>query len=32
LHGLIEGTDLRGEVLAYEVPTYFGMMCAAYGE
>jgi aromatic ring-opening dioxygenase LigB subunit len=31
LHGLLEGTDLRGEVLSYEVPTYFAMMCAAYG-
>jgi aromatic ring-opening dioxygenase LigB subunit len=31
IHGLIEGTDLRAEVLSYEVPTYFGMMCAAYG-
>jgi aromatic ring-opening dioxygenase LigB subunit len=31
IHGLIEGTDLRGEVLSYEVCTYFGMMCAAYG-
>lgn len=32
LSGLLEGTSLRGEVLSYEVPTYFGMMCAAYGQ
>lgn len=30
LHGLIEGMDLHASVLSYEVPTYFGMMCAAY--
>jgi len=30
LHGAITGTDFRGEVLSYEVPTYFGMMCVAY--
>jgi aromatic ring-opening dioxygenase LigB subunit len=30
LHGLLEGTALRPEVLSYEVPTYFGMLCAAY--
>lgn len=30
LHGAIEGTDFRGEFLSYEVPTYYGMMCAAY--
>ena len=30
LHGVLEGTDLRAEVLSYEVPTYYGMMCAAY--
>jgi aromatic ring-opening dioxygenase LigB subunit len=30
LHGAIEGTDFRPEVLSYEVPTYFGMMCVAY--
>ena len=32
LHGAIEGTALRGELLSYEVPTYFGMLCAAYGQ
>lgn len=30
LHGVIEGTSFRGELLSYEVPTYFGMMCVAY--
>jgi aromatic ring-opening dioxygenase LigB subunit len=30
LHGAIEGTDFRGELLSYEVPTYFGMLCVAY--
>lgn len=30
LHGAIGGTTLRGELLSYEVPTYFGMLCAAY--
>jgi aromatic ring-opening dioxygenase LigB subunit len=31
LHGLLEGTGLQSEILSYEVPTYFGMMCVAYG-
>ena len=30
LHGAIQGTTLRGELLSYEAPTYFGMLCAAY--
>jgi aromatic ring-opening dioxygenase LigB subunit len=30
LHGAVAGTALRPEVLCYEVPTYFGMLCAAY--
>lgn len=30
LHGAIEGTGMRGELLSYEVPTYFGMICASY--
>jgi len=30
LHGMIEGTNFKGELLSYEVPTYFGMMCVAY--
>lgn len=29
LHGAL-GDGWRGEFLAYEVPTYFGMLCAAY--
>lgn len=30
LHGAIGGTGMHGELLSYEVPTYFGMACAAY--
>ena len=30
LHGAIQGTGMRGTLLSYEVPTYFGMLCAAY--
>jgi len=30
LYGAIRGTNFRGEVLSYEVPTYFGMICVAY--
>lgn len=30
LHGAIEGVNFKGELLSYEVPTYFGMMCVAY--
>ena len=31
LHGALEATgDWRGELLSYEAPTYFGMLCAAY--
>lgn len=30
LHGLTAGRGWRGETLSYEVPTYFGMLCAAY--
>ena len=29
LHGVL-GDDGRGELLSYEAPTYFGMLCAAY--
>jgi len=32
LHGLVEGTGRRVEVLSYEAPTYYGMMCAAYDQ
>ena len=31
LAGALEGTDLRAVILSYEVPTYFGMACIAYG-
>ncbi|HEY3414230.1 MAG TPA: hypothetical protein VGM51_14415 [Armatimonadota bacterium] len=30
LYGLLEGSNLRGELLSYEAPTYFGMACAAW--
>lgn len=30
LQGAIEHTPMRGELLSYEAPTYFGMLCAAY--
>ena len=30
LHGAIEGQGFTGELLSYEVPTYFGMLCASY--
>jgi aromatic ring-opening dioxygenase LigB subunit len=30
LEGTLQITPMRGELLSYEVPTYFGMMCAAY--
>ncbi len=30
LLGVLRMTPLRGEFLAYEVPTYFGMLCASY--
>jgi len=30
LQGAIEHTPMRGALLSYEVPTYFGMLCAAY--
>ena len=29
LHGAL-GDGWRGELLSYEAPTYFGMLCAAY--
>jgi aromatic ring-opening dioxygenase LigB subunit len=32
LHGALEASGgWRGELLSYEAPTYFGMLCAAYG-
>lgn len=30
LHGAIEDLGFHPELLSYEVPTYFGMMCVAY--
>jgi len=30
LAGALRHTPLRGELLSYEVPTYFGMLVAAY--
>jgi len=32
LHGLLEGTGSRVDLLSYEAPTYYGMMCAAYDQ
>jgi aromatic ring-opening dioxygenase LigB subunit len=29
VHGAIEGSNSRGELLSYQVPTYFGIVCAA---
>ena len=30
LHGALRGEAWRGELLSYEAPTYFGMLCASY--
>jgi len=30
LYGAIDGLSFKVDLLSYEVPTYFGMMCAAY--
>lgn len=30
LAGALEVTPMQGEFLSYEVPTYFGMLCASY--
>ncbi len=30
LAGALEVCPMKGELLSYEVPTYFGMLCAAY--
>ena len=30
LHGALRAERWRGELLSYEAPTYFGMLCAAY--
>lgn len=30
LHGALQVLPMQGELLSYEAPTYFGMLCAAY--
>src|SRR5207247_568916 len=30
LHGALGEDGWRGELLSYEAPTYFGMLCASY--
>ncbi len=30
LQGVLECTPMKGRLLSYQVPTYFGMLCAAY--
>lgn len=30
LHGALRGRGWRGELISYEAPTYFGMLCASY--
>jgi aromatic ring-opening dioxygenase LigB subunit len=30
LEGALDGGGWTGELLSYEAPTYFGMLCAAY--
>jgi len=30
LHGVVDGHPVRADVISYEVPTYFGMLCAEY--
>lgn len=30
LYGVTQNVPLRGEFLSYQVPTYFGMLCASY--
>jgi aromatic ring-opening dioxygenase LigB subunit len=30
LQGIIDRTKLKGRLLSYQVPTYFGLLCAAY--
>lgn len=32
LEGALAGDGWRGELLSYEAPTYFGMLCAAYSQ
>jgi aromatic ring-opening dioxygenase LigB subunit len=30
LQGIVECVPMKGQLLSYQVPTYFGMLCAAY--
>lgn len=30
LHGALQVVPMKGELLSYEAPTYFGLLCAAY--
>jgi aromatic ring-opening dioxygenase LigB subunit len=30
LQGILERVQMRGRLLSYQVPTYYGMLCAAY--
>jgi len=30
LAGIVERLRLRGELYSYQVPTYYGMICAAF--
>jgi aromatic ring-opening dioxygenase LigB subunit len=30
LQGVLEHTEMTGRLLSYQVPTYFGMLCALY--
>lgn len=30
LQGVLETVQMKGELLSYQVPTYFGLLCAAY--
>lgn len=30
LEGALQVVPMKGELLSYETPTYFGMLCAAY--
>jgi hypothetical protein len=32
LEGALGHDGWRGELLSYEAPTYFGMLCAAYAQ
>jgi aromatic ring-opening dioxygenase LigB subunit len=30
LVGVLEVTPMKGELVSYQVPTYYGMLCASY--